>query len=331
MRPTSDMDHNSKCFKCQINMNLDISCSICKASFHFRCTSISKNDPNIWSSWFCEVCSSMFPFNTVDDNQMLKFSKNNANYEIVCNDTMVFNPFDLNRYDHLEDVHNLEFDPDMNFFSDNDNPQHCKYYNEEQFNSLIDSQSKDCTLFSVFHLNIRSLPKNYDQLVNLLSTLNHTFSVIGLSESWLTENSKESGLYELPSYNSVHSIRQYRTGGGVSIFVQENIQFIHRDDLVLKCNDDVESIFIEIMTDKGKNIVIGNIYRPPDTDISTFNEGLNKALESISKEDKICHILGDFNINLFKTDTHSPTEQFINMLHANFFFSHNYQTHQSDR
>lgn len=34
----------------------------------------------------------------------------------------------------------------------------------------------------------------------------------------------------------------------------------------------------------------------------------------------MCHILGDFNINLFKSEAHSPTEDFLNYLHENYFY-----------
>lgn len=72
-------------------------------------------------------------------------------------------------------------------------------------------------IFSTFHLNIRSLSSNYDNFIHYLSQLKHDFLVTPLSETWLTENSKET--FKLPNYNSVHYVRLNRPGGGVSVFL----------------------------------------------------------------------------------------------------------------
>lgn len=55
-------------------------------------------------------------------------------------------------------------------------------------------------------------------------------------------------------------------------------------------------------------MIVGCIYGPPDTDINSFYDGLK--IKYIYKY-KICYILGDFNINLFKDGNHSPTEEFF--------------------
>ena len=78
--------------------------------------------------------------------------------------------------------------------------------------------------------------------------------------------------------------------------------------------------FLILSYNNNKNLVIGGVYRPPDTDIICFNNSLTISLELINKEKKMCHILGDFNINLFKSETHSPTEDFLNQLYSSYFY-----------
>lgn len=156
---------------------------------------------------------------------------------------------------------------------------------------------------------------------NVLSTLKHSFSVIGLNETWFAENVQKSGIFELPSYNSVHAIRQGQKGGGVAIYIQHNLLFIQRNELSIKADEiNVESIFIEIKTNNAKNIIVGCIYKPPDTNINQFNLNIRQPLRQLNIKDKTCYILGDFNINLFKYETHVPTSEFVNILHANYFF-----------
>ena len=50
--------------------------------------------------------------------------------------------------------------------------------------------------FSLVHLNCRSLPSNFDNLNMFLSSINHKFKIIGLTETWLHESSP-TNMYSL--------------------------------------------------------------------------------------------------------------------------------------
>ena len=68
-----------------------------------------------------------------------------------------------------------EINPFLNHGSD--------YYTENSFinkcrNDLITNDN-----FSLLHLNIRSIPKNLNNLTLYLETIQHKFSVIGITES----------------------------------------------------------------------------------------------------------------------------------------------------
>ena len=45
--------------------------------------------------------------------------------------------------------------------------------------------SDNLICFSLLHLNIRSLNRHYDNLINCLARTKNRFSVIGISETWL--------------------------------------------------------------------------------------------------------------------------------------------------
>ena len=54
-------------------------------------------------------------------------------------------------------------------------------------------------------------------------------------------------------------------------------------------NEHIESVFIEIDRSKlnvEKNVIIGVIYRPPNTDIEIFNEYLWNILDKVGHEKK---------------------------------------------
>ena len=80
-----------------------------------------------------------------------------------------------------------------------------------------------------------------------------------------------------------------------------------------------ESIFIEI-SNEDKNVLVGCIYRH-HSEISEFIEQyFEDALIKVSKEkNKICTLLGDYNVDLLQVGTHSDTCDFYDLLSANGF------------
>ena len=73
-------------------------------------------------------------------------------------------------------------------------------------------------------------------------------------------------------------------------------------------------IFIEIITAVGKNIIVGLIYRPPNNKIDLFENNVNNILGKIDKENKICYLMGDFNIDLLKSESCDYTNRFLEQL-----------------
>ena len=116
----------------------------------------------------------------------------------------------------------------------------------------------------MLHLNIRSLQANLDGLTNLLSNLNMDFSVIAATETWIRDT---TNLFDIENFKFVHEHRTCNPGGGVGLYLTKQLRFKTRADLNLNNNETAESLFIEIVNPRGKNIIVGVIYRPPNTDV----------------------------------------------------------------
>ena len=149
--------------------------------------------------------------------------------------------------------------------------------------------------------------------------LNHDFTVIGLSETWLNDN--DSDLYGLCGYKVIGHHRVNRAGGGVAVCVQDHVCFKERPDLTY-FSEDCESVFIEV--EKGhqqqnSNVIIGVIYRPPNHDISSFNDKMNSIVNVVRRENKTCYLLGDYNIDILNYASHVHTAQFVDMMSSNGF------------
>ena len=62
------------------------------------------------------------------------------------------------------------------------------YYTPHEFHSSADLCNLSNKSIYFLHCNIRSLSANIDNLQYMLSTLNHPFNMIGLSEKWISSN-----------------------------------------------------------------------------------------------------------------------------------------------
>ena len=87
------------------------------------------------------------------------------------------NMYNVNeKYDHsiLSQI-----DPDMNYPQLNDSLSNSNYYDENSFNCSFSNNNN----LSLFHMNIRSIPKHLGDLIAYLANLKNSFSVIGISET----------------------------------------------------------------------------------------------------------------------------------------------------
>ena len=169
------------------------------------------------------------------------------------------------------------------------------------------------------HLNIGSAPKNLTKLQLYLKTLDVKFSLIAVTETWFNENNHD--LYGMDEYQMVDDYRKSQKGGGIAFYIHNSIVFKERNDLDV-FNDNIESKFIEI--DKSnfgtaKHILAGVIYRPPNTDLSEFNSIIGNITTRMSKENKECYLLGDWNINLLNVNNHTTTSEFVECMFSEMF------------
>ena len=101
--------------------------------------------------------------------------------------------------------------------------------------------------FSLVHLNIRSITNKFDHFKEPLDSLNTEFKIIGLSETWLNNNTNDAG-FHLPTYNYVGTNRTNKKGGGVGIHIAKQLKYKIRKDLNTNIEETIESVFIEINT-----------------------------------------------------------------------------------
>lgn len=163
--------------------------------------------------------------------------------------------------------------------------------------------------FSIIHFNSRSLYTKFGQIKDYLKSLKHTFQVIAISETWLTN--EKGADFVLEGYD-IFSVNQIdKKGGGVAFFVQKDFQCKVIDSTVV--NDIMESLTIEIHSTTFKSIFFSCIYRTPGSCIHQF---VNTIVDILGKvcDKKSLFVCGDFNIDLLKWNEHKLTTDFCNAM-----------------
>ena len=74
-------------------------------------------------------------------------------------------------------------------------------------------------------------------------------------------------------------------GGGVGIFIDRK----YESEIVQEVSV-FESLFVKVKLSENKNLLIGNIYRPPQTSIRDFTEILNTVLVQIREDTNLKHV-----------------------------------------
>ena len=110
-------------------------------------------------------------------------------------------------------------------------------------------------------------------------------------------------------------------GGGAGLYLHDTFNFNIMSDLCLSNSALFDSVFVEIENPHGKNFIIGTVYCSPSANLHEFLESFHQLLHRVTRDDKMCYIMGDFNLDLLNTDLHSATNEFINALFSHFLYS----------
>ena len=255
----------------------------------------------------------VLPFNHLND-----CSFNIALYEMAhgplhfdgdCLDTLLFNPIDESDIDHL--TQNL--DQNSNFATLSPTSS---YMVQDEVNTILKSKQENAS-FSLLHVNACSLLSSFDDLKSFVENSCQSSTAIGISETWL--NDTTSDRVNLPGYNFLSCHRTARSGGGVGLYLRNDLEYRICSECNFSDPNMIESLFVEIFVPNSKNIVVGIVYRSPNQNLSLFLDKFNEILSTISKNNKHCYIMGDYNIDMYCLNEHSATNEFIENLFSDMF------------
>ena len=203
-----------------------------------------------------------------------------------------------------------DIDPEDNFL--NDVNSDCCYYTENQFKNKVNLKNG----VSIIHFNSRSLYANFQDIKEYLSQFITPFSVVAISETWLTQ---DKGIdFELEGYEFNCINRVNKRGGGVAIFVDRRLKYKIIKNMTIAIDDVCECISVEIVMGKSKNITVSCVYRAPSSSIEHFTD----VMESLftNTEQRVTFICGDYNIDLLNPNKVEAIDEFCAAMYSMSFY-----------
>ena len=213
---------------------------------HKKCTKLKPKilktmNPNEWVCSKCKTDETCDPNDINNDIENLNANINLQEIDFDKYDKMLFNPL---RYENMTKTN------DENILKSSHID--CSYVNIDKLNANVSNSNFD---FTLLNLNIRSLNKNLDKLKECLKAVKSKFSIIGLTETQLTD--KPADYLKLPGYNLDHVNRVGQNSGGVCLYISNDIKYRIKNELC-KANNNYESCFIEIGQTKERNIIVAS-------------------------------------------------------------------------
>ena len=115
-------------------------------------------------------------------------------------------------------------------------------------------------------------------------------AVFAASETCLDSSVNDSEIV-IPGFSVVRKDRN-RNGGGVALFIRDNIPFNTRPDLNV---DGLEAVWVELLLPRSKGILVSAMYKPPND--ADFLSKLDSTLSKIDPGSEM-YVLGDMNIDI---------------------------------
>ena len=211
---------------------------------------------------------------------------------------------DLNNDIRLDFKNNFLYN---SFYSEilNDFNLNCSYINEDEAGVYLASL-KNVSL-SMIGLNSQSLQAKYFEIRNLIDNLSRgggCVDIIAISETWI----KDFSLFSLQGYNCFGSFRPTGRGGGSALYIKSQITSKKIEHKSFFIPHIIESIATEIIVKGHLKAIIISLYRPnthnllsQNDQIDTFFGHLRELLEFLDTFNMPKIIVGDFNLNIFKS------------------------------
>lgn len=177
---------------------------------------------------------------------------------------------------------------------------------EDHIKNFFHEEGEREVKLNLLHVNIRSLPKHWDEFNVYISNRISTLDVIVLTEVNVDE--KDIAGYHLQGFDSFSLCREGRKGGGVLIFLKDcwladrmDVQFNYAEVVVLSIHKNSDSYILVAM------------YRPPSTNLHMLYDEMTSFFNSFGND--LLILTGDMNIDISDQKKHGVRD-YLDLLSA---------------
>lgn len=161
---------------------------------------------------------------------------------------------------------------------------------------LLDCINLSDRLLNIIHWNIRSIKKNFDNLILLLETFKLSFcDIIILSECFQVLSVNQ---FNIPGYDAFYSGGDYNRNDGVIIFVRSSLSVSVSHTGLPNSGATVSRISFAI---GGITFGVTAAYKPPPITEQNFIEDISSYFEE-NPSNHVDIFTGDININILKVE-----------------------------
>ena len=295
---------HDKCIACNKRISLtnckNLQCKDCKKLFHPKCVRklppicLEKSGKFRYKivrnkNWKCDFCTSNeLPFSNVSTSTIKEMR-----------------PIQKRRFPTADELNEMfvedsrESDDKFEFTYFSSKTQYMETRNIDSFKD----ESATYDDFPIISINVRSIVNrdHFTALQALLSDMPIRPAIIGLTETWVTDNTQ--GPYSnLKGYKFVQNHRHQYSGGGVGFYVADHLHYSVIDSMTIMKEKVFESLFINVDVND-KTIVCGTIYRKSQNCAHEgFLTNMKKVLKQCEKINKPTILMGDLNYNLLDNE-----------------------------
>lgn len=158
--------------------------------------------------------------------------------------------------------------------------------------------------FNIFHNNIRSLTKNFDELNIIRNEFGNNLDCIILTETFKIY---DINLFHIPGYTTIYNNGDINKNDGVIIYIKNTINFTY--NIINFQRIKVIQLFFNI---DNTDVELLAIYRPPSLCPLQFNNSLQNFLQTNNQKSTITIIVGDINIDI--SGDSELAQEYLNIL-----------------
>lgn len=166
---------------------------------------------------------------------------------------------------------------------------------------------------NILHLNIRSINKNFDELLILLETLKQNVDIIILSETWQINSTK---YLNIPDFTIHYNHSKLNQNDGMIIYLRNKIM-----GKVEQVSYNTVNISRTAFIFNDNNICITSIYRSPSSDPIAFLSDLEAYYKTKETHSMIEILVGDINLNILQKND-AVINDYLNLLGGMGFTSY---------